>query len=222
MIVSLKKRGLRICLRDTKSKRQKRNDQNFQLISRQKAFLPYRDIEVAAPPPQPTPGPEFSTLHSRSPPLHRLRLKSRQRAHPQNPPNIIPDLKSHTTRTRRVREKRIVHQPLHHIPQILVRHRLEHLAALDRYHTIYVWGAGELGAAEGFVFAGKAAVALLLDVSPDVFAAVVEGYDEVFAGDFLAEERGDEEGDGGAVDFERDGAGAVGGGFGLAVRRMRI
>ena len=134
----------------------------------------------------------------------------------------MPDLERHTTRTRRIREKRIIHQPLHHIPQILIRHRLEHLAALDRHHAVHVRWAGELGAAERLVFAGKAAVALLLDVSPDVFAAVVEGYDEVFAGDFLAEERGDEEGDGGAVHFEGDGAGAVGGGFGFAVRMIRI
>ena len=122
----------------------------------------------------------------------------------------MPNLEIHTTRTSRIRKKRIIHQPLHRIAQIPIRHRLEHLPALDRHDAVHVRRAGQLGAAEGLVPTREPAVTVLVDVTPDVFPAVVEGDDEGFAGDFLAEERGDEEGDGGVVDLEGDGAGAVG------------
>ena len=98
----------------------------------------------------------------------------------------MPNLKSQTIRRRSVRKKRVVHQPLHRIAQILIRHRFQHLAALDRYHAVHVGRGGQPGAAEGLVFALEAAVALLADVPADIFAAVVEGDYESFAGDCLA------------------------------------
>ena len=85
----------------------------------------------------------------------------------------MTDLKRNATRTRCIWKKCIIHQSLHDIRQILVRHRLEHLSALDRHHAVHIRRAGELGAAEGFVLAGESAVALLPDMPSDIFAAVV-------------------------------------------------
>ena len=65
----------------------------------------------------------------------------------------MPNLKSQAVRHGSVREKSIIHQPLHCIAQILIRHRFQHLAALDRDHAVHVGRGGQPGTAEGLVFA---------------------------------------------------------------------